>query len=110
MRRQRERYREAGIAPRERLGVLCSVWAPEYSFVNDASWFHALRMEQRKPAHTDRVEWMSWRAHGSRERYHEETEAEVWAQILAGQIPPDYREGKRTPEGDARIAWIEDAD
>ena len=53
---------------------------------------------------------MSWRAHGSRERYHEETEAEVWAQILAGQIPPDYREGKRTPEGDRRIAWIEDAD
>ena len=108
--REREEDARAGVVPRGRTGVLCSVWTPEAGFAGDSSWFHVLRVEQRKPAHTDRMEWLAWMAHGSRERYHEETEAEVWAQIVAGQIPPDYREGKRTPEGDARIGWIEDAD
>lgn len=84
--------------------------AQEAGFADDSSWFHVLRVEQRKPAHTDRVEWLSWMTHGSRERYHEETEAEVWVQIVARKIPPDYREGERTPEGDARIGWIEDDD
>ena len=89
------------------MGLLCSAWTPERGPAPNAEWLHVLEVEQRKPAHTDRVAWTSWRVRGGEGEIPGPEPSEIWEEVVAGRLPPDYREGRRTAEGDTRLAWVD---
>ena len=96
-----------GIGPQRRMGLLASAWTPTGGPAPDASWLHVLEVEQRKPGDTDLVAWTSWKVCGGRGEIPGPEPSRIWEEVVAGRLPPDYREGGRTKEGEARIGWTD---
>ena len=108
VRETRGRDEEAEMEPERRMGVLSSVWVPFTGIAGDASWLHVLHAEQRKPQDVDAVTWAAWAVAGDAED-DDWPEAEgLWQRIVGEGLRPDYRNGKRTAEGEQRIGWMDE--